>query len=68
MRISDEIDALEVMGINSVTFLCDTRLLAAWIVLPFMYISAVGVAYLASSCRRDARLRPHAVAAGRRYG
>ena len=38
MRISDEIDALEVMGIDSVTFLCATRLLAAWLVLPFMYI------------------------------
>ena len=48
MRISDEIDALEVMGINSMTFLCATRLLAAWIVLPFMYIAAVGVGYLAS--------------------
>jgi phospholipid/cholesterol/gamma-HCH transport system permease protein len=48
MRISDEIDALEVMGIDSVTFLCATRLLAAWIVLPFMYISAIGIGYLAS--------------------
>jgi phospholipid/cholesterol/gamma-HCH transport system permease protein len=48
MRISEEIDALQVMGINSVTFLCATRLLAAWIVLPFMYIAALGVAYLAS--------------------
>jgi len=48
MRISEEIDALEVMGINSVTFLCATRMLAAWIVLPFMYISAIGVAYVAS--------------------
>ena len=42
MRISEEIDALEVMGVNSVTFLCATRLLAAWIVLPFMYIGAIG--------------------------
>jgi phospholipid/cholesterol/gamma-HCH transport system permease protein len=48
MRISEEIDALEVMGINSVTFLCATRLLAAWIVLPFMYIGAIGVAYIGS--------------------
>ena len=39
MRISDEIDALEVMGINSMTFLCATRLLAAWLVLPFMYLA-----------------------------
>jgi len=48
MRISDEIDALEVMGIDSVTFLCATRLLAAWLVLPFMYLAAVGIAYIAS--------------------
>jgi phospholipid/cholesterol/gamma-HCH transport system permease protein len=48
MRISDEIDALEVMGIDSVLFLCATRLLAAWIVLPFMYIAAVGAGFFAS--------------------
>jgi phospholipid/cholesterol/gamma-HCH transport system permease protein len=48
MRISEEIDALEVMGIDSVTFLCATRLLAAWIVLPFMYMAGIGVAFLAS--------------------
>jgi phospholipid/cholesterol/gamma-HCH transport system permease protein len=48
MRISEEIDALEVMGVDSMTFLCATRLLAAWIVLPFMYIGAIGVAFLGS--------------------
>jgi phospholipid/cholesterol/gamma-HCH transport system permease protein len=48
MRISDEIDALEVMGIDSMTFLCATRLLAAWIVLPFLYIAGLGMAFLAS--------------------
>jgi len=48
MRISDEIDALEVMGISSITFLCSTRLLAAWMVLPFMYIAAVGAGFAAS--------------------
>jgi phospholipid/cholesterol/gamma-HCH transport system permease protein len=48
MRISEEIDALEVMGINSVTFLCATRLLAAWLVLPFMYLTAIGVGFAAS--------------------
>ena len=48
MRISDEIDALEVMGMDSMTFLCATRLLAAWIALPFMYLAAIGVAYLGS--------------------
>jgi phospholipid/cholesterol/gamma-HCH transport system permease protein len=48
MRISDEIDALEVMGIDSLLFLCATRLLAAWLVLPFMYIAAVGAGFFAS--------------------
>jgi phospholipid/cholesterol/gamma-HCH transport system permease protein len=46
MRISDEIDALEVMGISGMTFLCATRLLAAWMVLPFMYLCAIGVGFL----------------------
>jgi phospholipid/cholesterol/gamma-HCH transport system permease protein len=48
MRISDEIDALEVMGISSMTFLCATRLLAAWLVLPFMYLAGVGAGFFAS--------------------
>jgi phospholipid/cholesterol/gamma-HCH transport system permease protein len=48
MRISDEIDALEVMGIDSVLFLCATRLLAAWIVLPFVYMAAIGAGFFAS--------------------
>lgn len=48
MRISDEIDALEVMGIDSMSFLCATRLLAAWMALPFLYIVGVGVAFFAS--------------------
>jgi phospholipid/cholesterol/gamma-HCH transport system permease protein len=48
MRINEEIDALEVMGVRPITFLAATRLLAAWIVLPFIYVAAVGVAYFAS--------------------
>jgi phospholipid/cholesterol/gamma-HCH transport system permease protein len=48
MRITDEIDALEVMGISSMTFLCATRLLAAIMVLPFIYIGAVGAGFFAS--------------------
>jgi phospholipid/cholesterol/gamma-HCH transport system permease protein len=48
MRISEEIDALEVMGIDSVLFLAATRLLAAWMVLPFVYMSAVGAGFFAS--------------------
>jgi phospholipid/cholesterol/gamma-HCH transport system permease protein len=48
MRISDEIDALEVMGVPSLTFLCATRLLAAWLVLPFVYVAGVGAGFAAS--------------------
>jgi phospholipid/cholesterol/gamma-HCH transport system permease protein len=48
MRITDEIDALEVMGISSMTFLCATRLLAAIMVLPFMYLAGVGAGFFAS--------------------
>jgi len=52
MRISDEIDALEVMGISSITFLCATRLIAAWLVLPFVYLAGIGAGFLASYQRR----------------
>ena len=48
MRISDEIDALEVMGIEPITFLAATRLLGAWIALPIIYLIGTGVVYLAS--------------------
>ncbi|GAC1530881.1 MAG: ABC transporter permease [Thermoleophilaceae bacterium] len=48
MRITDEIDALEVMGISSMTFLCATRLVAAAMVLPFIYLAGVGAGFLAS--------------------
>ena len=48
MRISQEIDALEVMGIRGVTFLCATRLLGAILVLPFIYVCSIGAGYFAS--------------------
>lgn len=48
MRINEEIDALEVMGIRPITFLATTRLLAAWMVLPFVYITGVGAGFFAS--------------------
>ena len=48
MRISEEIDALEVMGISGITFLCATRLLASWLVLPFVYLIGVAFGFLAS--------------------
>jgi phospholipid/cholesterol/gamma-HCH transport system permease protein len=48
MRISDEIDALEVMGVPPMVFLAATRMLAGWIVLPFIYMAGIGVSYFAS--------------------
>src|SRR5256886_13485579 len=45
MRISDEIDALEGMGVPPVTFLAATRLLGAWMTLPFMSMGAIGIGY-----------------------
>ena len=47
-RINEEVDALEVMGLNSMAYLCSTRLLAAWIVLPFLFGIAVVVGFAAS--------------------
>lgn len=48
MRITDEIDALDVMGFDSPVYLCSTRLLATWLILPFVYGIAVVVAYIGS--------------------
>lgn len=46
MRISDEVDALEVMGIRSRAYLVGSRLIASFIAFPFLYIVGVGLMYL----------------------
>jgi phospholipid/cholesterol/gamma-HCH transport system permease protein len=46
MRISEEIDALEVMGIDARSFLVSTRVLAVAIVTPFMFIAGTGLMYV----------------------
>jgi phospholipid/cholesterol/gamma-HCH transport system permease protein len=46
MRIADEIDALEVMGIHSRSYLVGTRILAVWIAMPFLYTVGLGFMYL----------------------
>src|SRR5919107_571352 len=48
MQINDEVDALEVMGISSMTFLVATRLLAAMLTLPFMYLTGNGDGFFAT--------------------
>jgi phospholipid/cholesterol/gamma-HCH transport system permease protein len=46
MRIAEEIDAMEVMGIKSRSYLIGTRLVAAWIAMPFLYVVGLGFMYL----------------------
>src|SRR5690349_1365083 len=46
MRISEEIDALEVMGIPSLPFLVTTRMIAAFIAVIPLYIVALFASYL----------------------
>jgi phospholipid/cholesterol/gamma-HCH transport system permease protein len=48
MRIADEIDALDVMGLDSVAYLGSARLLGCWLVLPFVYMIAIMVGITAS--------------------
>src|SRR5271167_4120244 len=48
MRISEEIDALEVMGIKSVAYLASTRVTAGVIVVMPLYCVAVLMAFLAA--------------------
>lgn len=47
MRISEEIDALEVMGVPSLPFLVTTRMIAAFIAVIPLYIVALLASYLA---------------------
>jgi phospholipid/cholesterol/gamma-HCH transport system permease protein len=46
MRISDEIDAMEVMGVKSRSYLVGTRIVAAWIAMPFLYTVGLGIMYI----------------------
>lgn len=47
MRISEEIDALEVMGINSVSFLASTRVIAGLVVIVPLYALAMVMSFIA---------------------
>ena len=48
MRINEEIDALEVMGIRSITYLASTRIVAGVLVVIPLYTVAVLMAFLAT--------------------
>ncbi|MGH8992164.1 MAG: ABC transporter permease [Acidimicrobiia bacterium] len=47
MRISEEIDALEVIGVRPMAYIVATRVVGAWIALPFLYIVGLGIMYFA---------------------
>jgi phospholipid/cholesterol/gamma-HCH transport system permease protein len=55
MRVSEEVDAMDVMGVPSITYLVSTRLLAAILMLPIAYAISLGAgqgaAWLASFVR-----------------
>jgi phospholipid/cholesterol/gamma-HCH transport system permease protein len=46
MRIADEVDALEVMGIHSRVYLIGTRIIATWIAMPFLYIIGLAIMFV----------------------
>jgi phospholipid/cholesterol/gamma-HCH transport system permease protein len=48
MRISEEIDAMEVMGIRSMPYLVATRVIGAVLTLPFLFLLALGVHFIAA--------------------
>lgn len=46
MRIADEVDAMEVMGVNSRSYLVGSRIAAAWIAMPFLFLVGLGMMYI----------------------
>jgi phospholipid/cholesterol/gamma-HCH transport system permease protein len=55
MRVNEEVDALEAMGVRTLAYLVGSRMLAAAVMLPLAYVLAVGsadaAAYLMSVLR-----------------
>lgn len=46
MRIQDEIDAMESIGLNPMRYIVATRLLAGWLVFPFIWIIATAAHFV----------------------
>ncbi len=55
MRVNEEVDAIDAMGVPSIVYLVSTRMLAAMVMLPIAYLislgAAQGAAWLASRVR-----------------
>lgn len=62
MRVNQEVDAMEIIGIPSLTFMVSTRMLASAIVLPILYLISVGAAEGASWL--GSYVRSHTVSQG----
>jgi phospholipid/cholesterol/gamma-HCH transport system permease protein len=43
MRIAEEVDAMEVMGVKSRSYLVGTRIVATWLAMPFLYAVSLGM-------------------------
>lgn len=48
MRVNEEVDAMETMGVPSITYLISTRMLAAAVMLPIAYLIALAAAQAAA--------------------
>jgi phospholipid/cholesterol/gamma-HCH transport system permease protein len=48
MRINDEIDAMESLGLNPMRYLVATRLVAAWVTFPIIYLVGLAFHFLAN--------------------
>jgi len=48
MRISEEIDAMDVMGVRSLPYLVGCRVVASLVVLPALFVAALGIHFVAS--------------------
>jgi phospholipid/cholesterol/gamma-HCH transport system permease protein len=53
MRVSEQIDALEVMGINAVGYLVSPRVLAGFLMFPVLYVAAAGAGIGAGAMAGD---------------
>jgi phospholipid/cholesterol/gamma-HCH transport system permease protein len=62
MRVNEEVDALEVIGISSIAYLVSTRLVAASIVIPPVYLASVAAAQFGAWL--TSLVRYHAVSTG----
>jgi phospholipid/cholesterol/gamma-HCH transport system permease protein len=48
MRISEELDAFETVGLDPMRFVVATRLVAAWLVVPLLFVISIAAADLGS--------------------